>query len=191
MKNNIKKLNIIIVLALIMISTLISLRSCVSILNTSSYMSTDVSVWVNIARAMDQGKIIYSEIFDHKGPLLYVFYFFTYKIFNGKIGLLVLDYLCVLVDCIIIYGISKKITNSNSKSLLTVTVTMFFLSFLCLENPCSESISLPFILISLNEFIKFVMDYRKFGRKESLYTRNKLRRCFVAKAKSHFNMDYI
>ncbi|MCI8833687.1 MAG: hypothetical protein HFJ19_05835, partial [Clostridia bacterium] len=36
---------------------------------------TDVNVWKYIANMIQDDRIIYKDLFDHKGPILYLFYY--------------------------------------------------------------------------------------------------------------------
>ncbi len=181
---NERKNNKIVVSILILFASIISLFCCLSIANKSNFLSTDVSVWVNIAKMMDQGKMIYRDIFDNKGPILYFLYFWGYK-FGGKLGIWMINYISLLIDIAIIYIFSKKFNIGKKKSIIVAGISVVFLSFIyCNESteiPCTESLALPFILISLYEFIKFNSDIKKFGKKESLYTRNVFRSSFIVK----------
>ncbi len=69
----VNKKDIIIIVIIILIAILVSMKSSISIVNNCA--SRDVSVWVNAAAKMKQGEIIYRDVFDHKGPLLYFIYF--------------------------------------------------------------------------------------------------------------------
>ena len=160
---------IIVYLILIIFAFFLSILNSISVLNKDSYISIDVAVWTNVAKMMKEGRIIYRDIFDHKGPILLILYFFSYAI--GKTnGIWFMDFLCSIVDVIVIYLIARKFNLSRMKSIIIVAVSVIFLSLLCLENPCTESIALPFILIAFYNFIKFIKNINNFCRKESFIT---------------------
>lgn len=172
MKNSLKYTykNQIIYVALIMLAILISLHSSISPINSNGYITTDVSVWTNIAKRMCQGEIMYKDFFDHKGPILYFLYYIGY-LFKGCLGIWIIELICNVINVIYIYKISKLILKDNVKSLIIVAICMCFLSGLCvIENPCTESLSLPFILISLYMFIEYILDINKFSCKKSFYS---------------------
>ena len=160
---------IIVYLLLIVFALFLAMLNSISVLNKDSYISIDVAVWTNIAKLMKEGRIIYRDIFDHKGPILLILYFFSYSI--GKInGIWFMDFLCSIVNVIVIYLIARKFNLSRIKSIIIVAISVIFLSLLCLENPCTESIALPFILISFYYFIRFIKNSNSFRRKESFIT---------------------
>ena len=138
----------LIVFLLIIIALLTSLQSCASILNTTDYLEIDVSVWTNVARKMQEGKIIYKDIFDHKGPVLYFLYYISYSLMGIK-GIGFLEFVFTLIDVFIIYMIGRRLELKKYKTLVLVILCMTFMSFLYMENPCAESIGLTFILIAL------------------------------------------
>ena len=171
-----------IIIILIVIAILVSLMSCCSLMNTTFFLSTDVSVWINIAKKIQSGKIIYKDIFDHKGPVLYFLYYCFYNLAGIK-GIGILDYLCTLIDVFFIYKISRKFNLSKQKSIISVLLSMIYMVLICSETPCTESIGLPFIIISLYGFSKFMQNEKQFYIKESLYTRILSWSCFIIKTK--------
>lgn len=168
-KEGIKR--VVVLLIILTITTMISIFGNASIFNKFKCLNTDISVWTNIAKQIQNGKVIYRDIFDHKGPILYFFYYIGY--FIGKInGIAFIDFICIFIDSVMIYRIAKKMNLGRLKSILTTLICMFLIPIICFgnsENPCSESLSLPFILISLYAFINFIYD-KKFGKWESIYT---------------------
>ena len=161
--------NLIIYTILIVFAILISLQSSNSPINTNGYISTDVSVWTNIAKRMSHGQIMYKDFFDHKGPLLYFIYYFAY-VLGKNLGIWMIDLICNIINVFMIYKISKSVLKNKEKSLIVVSACMLFICTLCDEKPCTESIALPFILIAFYQFTKFGFNTKNFNRKESLCT---------------------
>lgn len=160
---------VIVFFLLFLFALFLSLLNSISKINKESYISIDVAVWTNIAKLMKDGRIIYKEIFDHKGPVLLILYYFSYSL--GKInGIWIMDLICSITNVIFIYLISRKLNLDKMKSIIIVGISVVFLSLLCLENPCTESVALPFILIAFYYFIKFIININDFNRKESVIT---------------------
>jgi len=177
-KINIK--NVFIGIVLLIFSILISLKSTTSFLNFTKHLDIDVSVWVYIVNRMKDGAIVYKDLFDHKGPLLYFIYYIG-NIICGVKGIGMIGFIATLVDVIFIYKISRKLSLNKSKSVCVVAINMLFLTFLCGESPSAETLALPFILISLFAFIKFILNIDDFKIKESIYTRFEFRNSFINK----------
>lgn len=85
-------------------------------------------------------------------------------------GIGVLNFIITLINIFLIYKISRKLDLDEVKSLIVVTISMTFMSFISLENPCTESIALPFVLFALYNFIKFIIKQEEFNKLQSLYT---------------------
>ena len=161
--------DILIYIILIIFAMLISLHSSIYPVNENGYISTDVSIWINIAKKMSHGEIMYLDFFDHKGPILYFIYYIGY-ILGKNLGIWMIDVICNAINVLMIYKISKSILKNKNKALIITAICMCYLSHLCIENPCTESIALPFILISFYQFTKFTINIRDFKQKESLCT---------------------
>ena len=169
LKKKINKENIIVGIIILILAILVSMQSSAFRINKDSYLSIDVAVWTNIGKMMSEGRVMYRDVFDHKGPMLLIFYCVAYSI--GKyIGIWLLDFISILASEIIIYKIARRFDLDKYKAISISGISMAFLSQMCLENPCTESLALPFILLSLYEFMKFFMDTKTFEKKESIYT---------------------
>lgn len=69
--------NKIAVACILLSMLLITIVNPNSILYKASTCS-DAGIYYNVAKGMVQGKVLYSDIYDHKGP----FIFFIYEIYN-------------------------------------------------------------------------------------------------------------
>lgn len=69
-----------------------------------------------------------------------------------------------------IYKIANLLLDNSKKSLIIAVLCICSLTELITENPCTESLSLPFILISLYYFVRFTLNKKDFTWKESLLT---------------------
>lgn len=84
MKKGIRVKSCYVYMILIIFGILISFQSSTSPMNTEA-TSTDVSVWISIAKKMEHGQVMYRDIFDHKGPILYLIYYLGYT-FRKNLG---------------------------------------------------------------------------------------------------------
>lgn len=121
------------------------------LLSLNLLYGTDVNVWKYIANMIQDGRIIYKDLFDHKGPILYLFYYLfrNYTIIS--------ELVIFIVNEIFIYKITKIVLSdkyTKLKSIIVTAISMIIL-FITLEDfPNTESYSIPFILISLYYFVK-------------------------------------
>ena len=61
----------------------------------NGYTSIDSSVTLYMAKLMKQGKIIYLDMFDHKGPLLFFINYLAYLI-NPKWGIWMIENIIIM-----------------------------------------------------------------------------------------------
>ena len=61
----------------------------------------DINVWVTIGRAMHEGIMPYRDLLDHKGPLLYLLYYFLTAVgSSGYLGVYLIE---VIAGCLFVY----------------------------------------------------------------------------------------
>jgi hypothetical protein len=129
----------------------------------SKVPSPDSSVFIYCAQQILDGKIMYKEIFDHKGPLLYVFNILGILLGKGNSsGIWYIEVVSLFVSLLYIY---KSICLFWSKDIA------FFSAFSCLlffisafrQGNLAEEYSILFISISLYYFVHFFKE-RKIRR---------------------------
>ena len=164
----ISKKDLITYIVIILIAIIMTMCNYIFI-NKDGYLYTDVAVWTNISKGMEQGKIIYKDMFDHKGPILYFFYYFVF-IISKQLGIWLLDFICNTITIFMIYFISKLVLKDKWKIFIVIAVNMLFMMNLCFENPCVESIALPFTLIAFYAGLKLIIHSKLFKKKEAILT---------------------
>ena len=124
---------------------------------------TDVNVWKYIANMIQEGRIIYRDLFDHKGPILYLFYY-LFKNYS-----IISELIIFIVNEIFIYKITKLVLSdkyTKLKSIIVTAISMITLFIVLEDFPNTESYSIPFILVSLYYFVKNLIlkyDAKSFG----------------------------
>lgn len=86
---------------------------------------TDVCVYYRCAEWINQGLVMYHDMFDHKGPLVYICYWLATRI-GGVYGIWCMDILILFAFLAIIYRISKLYTNSKDSLLITLLIGMYY-----------------------------------------------------------------
>lgn len=112
---------------------------------------TDVNVWKYIANMIQDDRIIYKDLFDHKGPILYLFYYLF------KNYAIISELIIFIVNEIFMYKITKLVLSdkyTKLKSIIVTAISMITLFIVLDDFPNTESYSIPFILISLYYFVK-------------------------------------
>lgn len=166
-KWKINKNNLIICSILLCIAFFIT--TCNYVFFEKGFLSCDVSVWVNVSRRIGQGDVIYRDIFDHKGPVLYFLYSIICVIPN-QIGVWIFDFLCNSVTLFMLYFTLKIFINDKWKIFSVISICTIYIMNLCRENPGVESISLAFTMISLYWAVKYFFDNKSFNTKVAFST---------------------
>ena len=109
----------------------------------------DAGIFAYIGYAMQNGKILYTQVWDNKGPLLYVINWLGVSI-NYYHGIYVLELIALLVTALFSYRLALLITKRNR--VIATCATMFSMSLLVVTlegGNLSEEYALPFISIAL------------------------------------------
>ena len=102
--------------------------------------STDSSVFLLIGKLMSQGIMPYRDIFDHKGPLLYVINWAGMLI--GYEGVWFIECICILLSVLLCYTTARRFFNQLASLLGTITTFISLLSWFQGGN-LTESYALP------------------------------------------------
>lgn len=118
-------------------------------------ISIDTSVWVQIAREMANGKMVYRDLFDHKGPLLFLLYSNAYRL-NGITGIWLLQCVFLAADIVACLKCSVMMGKNRAVGLYCTMAVLLSLNAYCAYMDSSvEEMSLPFMLISLFVFLSY------------------------------------
>lgn len=101
--------------------------------NTSplfEYIGVDSGMYLVMGKAMAQGKTLYSDLFDHKGPIIFIINMIPQLFIDETLGVWLIELILIMTSAIIIYKIAARHVD-NSLSLIVpliyiwVTVTLF------------------------------------------------------------------
>lgn len=134
-----------------------------------NYYTGDSSIFITIGKAMKEGKIVYKELFDHKGPILFFIQMLGQYICEGKFGIFILEVLFLFITNIFLYKTVSSIT-THRNSLISIIISMVFMSYFIETGNYSEEYSLPFIAICLYLAIKWLKGNNQFSNKINLYS---------------------
>lgn len=126
-----------------------------------AYPYSDSSIYLMVARTIDSGGMPYVDIFDHKGPILYIINFIGYSI-NHDWGLWILEYIGIFASVFFAY-LTCRIYISRIESLFVVSIVFSGISakgYWIGNTP--ESLSLPMLFCSIYWAIKYI-DHRKIS----------------------------
>lgn len=146
-----KKNNLIIGFTSLLFTTLVWLSMVTSVKKGIPF--SDASIFEYFGYAMNRGELMYANLFDHKGPVIFIVNYLGYLI-SGSLGIKFLYLFCTFLFFVISFLISKLFTG-NKQSILVL-----FLLFLVYEHFFDggwslEGYILPLISYSLYVFLKF------------------------------------
>lgn len=96
---------------------------------------------------------MYSQIFDHKGPVLFLINYLA--VLLGEHGLFLVEYAFILLFILYIHKTARLWISSNIPSMLTIALTIVVLSSFYEGGNLSEEYALPFIMMALYIFAKY------------------------------------
>lgn len=130
----------------------------------SGISGVDSSVFRYIGREMARGQLPYRDIFDHKGPLLYLINYIGENTLKGY-GTWLIELLFMFVTIVSLYKVARLFTD-RFVALFPVIIALLPMSLYFEQGNLVEEYALPFISISLYIFLKSIIN------KESLSRRN-------------------
>lgn len=133
-------------------------KSPVHPLRIKNTLGTDSAVFQTIAMVMEQGGRPYTDIFDHKGPLLYLLNYLGYII--GPIGgILYIEYLFLIVSFFFLYKIAR-LRVAPQLALIICGLALSLLYKYYEGGNLTEEYALLFISISLFYFSDYLENQR-------------------------------
>lgn len=156
-KNN----NFLLISILFLLSTFILL-----IFSTSTsplyknYYEDDSSIFIVMGKAIKSGFIPYKDIFDHKGPILFLIETIGQYIFEGRLGIFIIQIISLTITNYFLFKIAQLFCDKK-KSMFSVLFSMSI--FICFfeEGNLSEEFSLPFLAICLYLAIDWILHKEK------------------------------
>lgn len=130
------------------------------------YSDYDSSIFMMIGRGLNSGKRLYTDIFDHKGPVL--FWIEALGMMFGRGGIFALQCIFLWFDFISIWYISGKIGDERNRKqrFLYVVVFSIILAYPFANGNLSEEYCLPFIFLSLC----FALSDYQYGKPKRIHS---------------------
>lgn len=157
------------IFVLVTLGVWLSLESSLMPFTRDGYISTDTSVWIQIAKEMVDGKMVYRDLFDHKGPVLFILFSLFFRV-GGITGIWVLQCIFLGISIWMCFKCTEKLTSHLMVRIYATAITIFGLSiFGSGEDFSVEEICLPFMFISLFIFISYFCDVQKTIKKINIF----------------------
>lgn len=155
MKQTIKEKNIYFILCGTAVLYLLLFSPYTTLLN--NYFGYDTALWHVIGRGITLGYVPYRDLFEHKGPLLFFIYAFSWLFENQRLAMFALQSVCFCITLVFLYKLCRLFVEQK-KALAAI---LFFLLVFCGtigEGAMSEEWSLPFIVITLYFSLKYLFE---------------------------------
>lgn len=121
----------------------------------------DSSMFMYFGYAMDKGKIMYTEIFDHKGPIIFILNYFGQLLSTTSFsGIYIFEFLSFLFFFIFTYWLSR-LWLDDFTAFIPLVVEAIALSFFLAGGNLTEEYALPFIAYGLYVMAKFYKNEKK------------------------------
>lgn len=108
----------------------------------------DVNVYFNVGKGMFSGMTLYSEIFDHKGPLIFIIYGIGSLISGSSfIGMFILQVITWTVAIYAVFLTARLFLKESTAFILTLLMPISFISYMY-NGGSAEEMILLFAIIS-------------------------------------------
>ena len=148
--------NILILVYIALLSFIIIMQSPLNIWNTAGYGGIDSSVFQTVAFYMSKGYMPYKDVFDHKGPLIYIYNWIGMQISYGR-GIWLLEYVSLFITFFILYKIAR-LTSPPFISALTLFISGSGLFGYFQGGNLTEEYALPFLSVGVLIFTDFFLN---------------------------------
>lgn len=120
------------------------------------YWGFDSAIFMVVGKSMVAGRKLYTEIFDHKGPILFFIEYIGWKI-GGVKGIFTLQVINLTAVLFITHKIAQEFKCPAKTTFIFIGGIFSFLCFTNLEGNQSEEYCLPFLFISTYCAIKYTL----------------------------------
>ncbi len=155
MRKNIK--STISYIILIAASTLFMLLFAYNTSPLFKYIGVDSGMYLVMGKSMAQGGTLYIDLFDHKGPIIFIINMLPQLIIDGTLGVWLTELILIMISSIMIYKIAYCHIG-NALSLLVPLIYIWITVTLLNGGNYTEEYSNFFCVISLCVFDKWQRD---------------------------------
>lgn len=116
----------------------------------------DIDIFVYSAKCILNGDLMYKEVFDHKGPVLYLMNVLGLFLFQGNtFGIWLLQIISLFFTIILFYKTVSLVSKNKLVSILAVVSSVLFLTPLSIGDGTTQEWSLPYISLAFYLFVKY------------------------------------
>lgn len=119
---------------------------------------SDINLYFNMGKAMFNGKTLYTEVFDHKGPFIFFIYGIGYLISNTSfLGMYIIEAVCWTLMVFAAYFTARLYLDKIYAFIVAIVFPVLMLSHTS-EGGSAEEFVAIFQVISLYLFIRYFKD---------------------------------
>lgn len=116
---------------------------------------SDASIFEYFGYAMSNGEVLYKDLFDHKGPIIFLINYFGF-ILNGEFGIKIIYLVCIFFFFYTCTLIARLFTDERNSIIVLIIVFILFESFFELGWGI-EGYVLPAVNYSLYAYMKYFL----------------------------------
>lgn len=137
-----------------------------------TYGTGDNMIFSLIGQGWTDGVIPFRDLFDHKGPILFLFYAVAAMIKKGLIGVAIVTTINLTIVLYLVLSISRLLLKDAKRIIhyIIVVLALVFIQLTHWSPGLSEELSLVFILLPLYLTIKFVESGRAINQHPYVYS---------------------
>ncbi len=124
----------------------------------------DSAIFITVGKMLKDGKILYKDIFDHKGPVFFFFEYIAQLICSGRFGIFILQIIFMTITLFIL----NKLLKGNG--IIPIILSLPILAFFFEEGNLTEELSLPFITLGLYIGFIWYSSSERYSKKIYLYS---------------------
>ena len=125
-------------------------------------LTHDCGIFSYVGFAMHQGRTLYSEIWENKGPLLYIIYYIG-QFINTENGVYFIEVISIFMSTLFGYKTIKLITNKKAYAIIGTIYVFSVWGIIYAGGTYSENFALPILFMGVYLFTKNIL------KKENIY----------------------
>ena len=125
---------------------------------TSNFWGSDSAFFQMVGKNLSQGLVLYQDIFDIKGPYIFLIQYLGYASGLGRYGIFLIE---IINLCVVLYFLQKcvyLIANKNEKFCLATSLIFFFFLLACTLDcgNLTEEYALPYLFFCLFLYLRYI-----------------------------------
>lgn len=141
----------------------------------------DANIYLTVGKGMTQGQVVYRDLYDHKGPLLYALHAICALIsFDSFLGVYLMEVL--LAACFLFFGYKAMRVYASKESallLLPVLAWSVYAAWSFCEGDSAEEMCMPLVAASLWHVMAFFKSGKSRMNAKGLITEGALAGCVL------------